>query len=252
MNQIIALREVTRSYGTPPVTALSGISLEVTAGEYVAIVGASGSGKSTLLNLMGTLDRPSSGSVEIAGIATGELSDTELSALRGQYIGFVFQQFHLREGVTALDNVADGLLYLGVPRRERVRRATAVLERVGLGHRLHHHPHQLSGGERQRVAIARAVVGDPPLLLADEPTGNLDSRASASIVALLDELHRGGTSIVVITHDPQLAAQLPRAITISDGAVVSDTGTPLAAAAPAAAPAAPAPAAASQQQGGAE
>lgn len=229
MSSVIRLSEVTRSYGQPPVTALGGINIEVDAGEYVAIVGASGSGKSTLLNVMGTLDRPSSGSVEIVGIDTTALSDVELSALRSQYIGFVFQQFHLREGVSAVENVADGLLYSGVMRRERMQRAQAILTRVGLGERMHHKPHQMSGGERQRVAIARAVVSDPPILLADEPTGNLDSRASASIIELLDQLHRAGTSIVIITHDPKIAAQLPRQITISDGTVVSDSRTQVAA-----------------------
>lgn len=229
MSSVIRLSEVTRSYGQPPVTALGGINIEVDAGEYVAIVGASGSGKSTLLNVMGTLDRPSGGSVEIVGIDTTALSDVELSALRSQYIGFVFQQFHLREGVSAVENVADGLLYSGVMRRERMQRAQAILTRVGLGERMHHKPHQMSGGERQRVAIARAVVSDPPILLADEPTGNLDSRASASIIELLDQLHRAGTSIVIITHDPKIAAQLPRQITISDGTVVSDSRTQVAA-----------------------
>lgn len=229
MSSVIRLSEVTRSYGQPPVTALGGINIEVDAGEYVAIVGASGSGKSTLLNVMGTLDRPSSGSVEIVGIDTTALSDVELSALRSQYIGFVFQQFHLREGVSAVENVADGLLYSGVMRRERMQRAQAILTRVGLGERMHHKPHQMSGGERQRVAIARAVVSDPPILLADEPTGNLDSRASASIIELLDQLHQAGTSIVIITHDPKIAAQLPRQITISDGTVVSDSRTQVAA-----------------------
>lgn len=229
MSSVIRLSEVTRSYGQPPVTALGGINIEVDVGEYVAIVGASGSGKSTLLNVMGTLDRPSGGSVEIVGIDTTALSDVELSALRSQYIGFVFQQFHLREGVSAVENVADGLLYSGVMRRERMQRAQAILTRVGLGERMHHKPHQMSGGERQRVAIARAVVSDPPILLADEPTGNLDSRASASIIELLDHLHRAGTSIVIITHDPKIAAQLPRQITISDGTVVSDSRTQVAA-----------------------
>lgn len=223
MSAVIRLSDVSRAYGQPPVTALGGVNIEIDSGEYVAIVGASGSGKSTLLNLMGTLDRPSSGSVEIVGIDTTTLTDVELSALRSQYIGFVFQQFHLREGVSAVENVADGLLYSGVLRRERMQRARDILTRVGLGARMQHKPHEMSGGERQRVAIARAVVSDPPILLADEPTGNLDSRASASIIELLDQLHRGGTSIVIITHDPQIAAQLPRQITISDGAVVNDS-----------------------------
>ena len=223
MSRILSLRDVKRTYGEPPVAACAGVSLEIDYGEFVAIVGPSGSGKSTLLNLIGTLDRPSSGTVEIDGVDVGSLSDAKLSALRASRIGFVFQQFHLADGVNAVDNVADGLLYNGVPRSERRRRARSALERVGLGHRLDHRPHQMSGGERQRVAIARAVVGDPPLLLADEPTGNLDSASGASIVELLHELHRQGTTVIVITHDNELAAKLPRQIAIRDGRVVGDS-----------------------------
>ncbi|MCR2053278.1 ABC transporter ATP-binding protein [Actinomyces bowdenii] len=222
-NRILSLRDVHRSYGEPPVTACAGVSLEVDDGELVAIVGPSGSGKSTLLNLIGTLDRPSSGTVEIDGLDVGSLDDASLSALRASRIGFVFQQFHLSDGVTALDNVADGLLYSGMPRSARLQRARRALERVELGHRLDHRPHQLSGGERQRVAIARAVIGDPALLLADEPTGNLDSVSGASIVELLHELHRQGTTIIVITHDKELASRLPRRISLSDGRVVGDS-----------------------------
>ena len=223
MSRILSLRDVHRTYGQPPVAACAGVSLDVDYGEFVAIVGPSGSGKSTLLNLIGTLDRPSSGTVEIDGVDVGSLGDTRLSALRANRIGFVFQQFHLADGVNAVDNVADGLLYNGVPRSERRRRARSALERVGLGHRLDHRPHQMSGGERQRVAIARAVVGDPPLLLADEPTGNLDSASGASIVELLHELHHQGTTVIVITHDNELAAKLPRQIAIRDGRVVGDS-----------------------------
>ena len=223
MSRILSLRDVRRTYGQPPVAACAGVSLDVDYGEFVAIVGPSGSGKSTLLNLIGTLDRPRSGTVEIDGVDVGSLSDAKLSALRASRIGFVFQQFHLADGVNAVDNVADGLLYNGVPRSERRRRARSALERVGLGHRLDHRPHQMSGGERQRVAIARAVVGDPPLLLADEPTGNLDSASGASIVELLHELHRQGTTVIVITHDNELAAKLPRQIAIRDGRVVGDS-----------------------------
>jgi putative ABC transport system ATP-binding protein len=223
MTALIRLTDVVRSFGSPPVTALAGVNLTIDEGEFVAIVGASGSGKSTLLNVIGTLDRPSSGSVSIDGVDTNRLSDNELSALRSRRIGFVFQQFHLREGVTALENVADGLLYTGTPRAERRHRAHEALERVGLGHRLTHQPHQMSGGERQRVAIARAVIGDPPLLLADEPTGNLDSRSGERVVELLHSLHASGTSIVVITHDVNLAARLPRRVSISDGVVLSDS-----------------------------
>jgi len=223
MSALLELDAVVRVYGSPPVTALAGIDLVVDEGEFVAVVGASGSGKSTLLNVIGTLDRPTAGRVSIAGVDTGTLDDAALSALRSRRLGFVFQQFHLRDGVSARDNVADGLLYTGTPRRERRARAQVALERVELGHRVTHLPHQLSGGERQRVAIARAVVGDPPLLLADEPTGNLDSRSGEGVVALLHELNAAGTTILVITHDADLAARLPRRVAISDGALVSDS-----------------------------
>lgn len=223
MSAIIELDQVKRLYGDPPVAACAGVDLRVESGEFVAIVGPSGSGKSTLLNLIGTLDRPSSGVVSINGVDVSTLSDAELSALRAHSIGFVFQQFHLAEGSSALDNVADGMLYLGVPRSVRRQKAREALERVGLAHRLDHRPHQMSGGERQRVAIARAVVSNPPLLLADEPTGNLDSRSGESIVELLHSLHAEGTSIVVITHDIDLAARLPRRVMIRDGRIVSDS-----------------------------
>ena len=223
MSRILSLHDVRRTYGQPPVAACAGVSLSIERGEFVAIVGPSGSGKSTLLNLIGTLDRPTSGTVEIDGIDVSRLSDRRLSGLRAHLIGFVFQQFHLSEGMTAIDNVADGLLYLGVPRAERRQKAERALIRVGLSHRLHHKPHQMSGGERQRVAIARAVVGDPPLLLADEPTGNLDSVSGASIVELLHELHEQGTTIVVITHDNDLAMKLPRQVAIKDGRIVHDS-----------------------------
>jgi putative ABC transport system ATP-binding protein len=223
MNQIISLTDVERGYGEPPVLACAGITLSIAAGEMVAIVGPSGSGKSTLLNLIGTLDRPTAGTALIDGRDVHALSDRDLSALRAHRIGFVFQQFHLSDGVSALDNVADGMLYLGIPRAERRARAAQALGRVGLGHRMDHKSTQLSGGERQRVAIARAVVADPPLLLADEPTGNLDTASGSAIVELLHELNRQGTTVVVITHDVEIAGRLPRQIAIRDGRIVAET-----------------------------
>ncbi|MEU7829274.1 ABC transporter ATP-binding protein [Nonomuraea sp. NPDC049129] len=219
---MISLTDVTRSY-PGGVTALDKVSLEIERGELVAIVGASGSGKSTMLNVVGTLDRPSSGTVRIDGYDVAKLSDGRLSALRATRIGFVFQHFHLAAKVPAIDNVADGLVYTGIGRAERRRRAATALERVGLGHRLDHEPHELSGGERQRVAIARAVAGDPPLLLADEPTGALDSVSGAGVMDLLHDLNAAGTTIVIITHDREIAASLPRQVRMRDGQIVADS-----------------------------
>ncbi|WP_433179266.1 ABC transporter ATP-binding protein [Actinoallomurus sp. CA-150999] len=218
---VVELRDVRKEY-PGDVTALDGVTLTVEAGELAAIVGPSGSGKSTLLHLIGTLDRPSGGTVRIEGRDVSSLPDRRLSALRARRIGFVFQQFHLAAGVSALDNVADGLLYAGVPPAERRRRARLALERVGLAHRLGHRPHQLSGGEKQRVAIARAVIGEPAMLLADEPTGALDTASGAGVIDLLRELADGGTTVIVITHDRDIAATLPRQIGMRDGRVVQD------------------------------
>ena len=223
MNPVLELRDVTKSYAD--VLALSSVNLSVEPGELLAIVGPSGSGKSTMLNVMGTLDLPTSGTVVVDGLDIATLNDRQLSALRARTIGFVFQQFHLATGTSALDNVADGLLYSGLRRDMRQAIARRALERVGLGHRLTHLPHQLSGGERQRVAIARAIADDPAVLLADEPTGNLDSASGRGIRELLSDLHAAGSTIVVITHDREFAETLPRRVAVRDGVIESDSAS---------------------------
>jgi putative ABC transport system ATP-binding protein len=224
---VLELDGVTKVYGEqPPVAALRGVSFSVQRGERVAVVGPSGSGKSTLLHIMGTLERPTDGVIRIGGVDAAGLDDRELSHLRAREIGFVFQQFFLAEHATVRENVADGLLYAGVPPAERYPRADEALERVGLAARATFKPTKLSGGERQRVAIARALVGRPAIVLADEPTGNLDSATGASIMELIRELNAAGATIIMITHDGGLAEQLPRQIRMLDGQVVSDVGAP--------------------------
>jgi|TARA_B100000029_G_scaffold255142_1_gene251903 putative ABC transport system ATP-binding protein len=221
---VLSVEDVHKQYPTtPPVHALRGVSFKIIENELVSVVGPSGCGKSTLLHLMGTLDRPTSGEVVVAGNRVSDLSDGDLSSIRAHHIGFVFQQFHLLSGMTALDNVADGLLYTGQPRSSRRELAEIELIRVSMGHRLDQDSIKLSGGELQRVAIARAIVGGPSIVLADEPTGSLDSKNSEAIIELMKELHSAGSTIVVITHDIEIANSFPRVIAMRDGQVEKDS-----------------------------
>jgi len=223
MSAVLEITDVFKSYpGSPPVTALAAVDLEIRAAERAAVLGPSGSGKTTLLHVAGTLERPSSGSVRIGGQEVSALSDAELSAVRGRRLGFVFQQFHLLDHLDAVQNVALGLLYRGEQARDRRVAAVDALDRVGLGHRLGHKPAQLSGGERQRVAIARAVAGHPDVVFADEPTGNLDSVAGGQIIDLLVGLTADGTAVVVVTHDPAVAAAMDRRVVMQDGRIIAD------------------------------
>jgi putative ABC transport system ATP-binding protein len=226
---VLEVARVSKTYpSAPPVTALREVSLTVTTGEFVAVVGPSGSGKTTLLHVIGSLDRPTAGTVKITGLDLAGLSDRQLAALRAGRVGFVFQQFFLAEHASLLDNVADGLLYAGVPIRQRRARAVEALAAVGLPDRLHVRPTQISGGQRQRVAIARVLVGQPAIVLADEPTGNLDQETGQAILGLLEELHAAGTTIMVITHDEHVAAHMPRRVEMLDGRIVTDSAYPTA------------------------
>jgi putative ABC transport system ATP-binding protein len=221
---VLDIDNVTKSYpGEPPVQALRGVNLTIGQGELVGIVGPSGSGKTTLLQVMGTLDRPTSGHVRIAGLDVATMADDDVAYLRATRIGFIFQQFFLAEHSAVVDNVADGLLYAGIPLKQRRQRAIDALKLVGLAQRPHARPTQLSGGQRQRVAIARALVGQPAIVLADEPTGNLDQATGQSILALIDQLHHAGSTIVVITHDHAIAERMARKVEILDGHIVADT-----------------------------
>jgi|TARA_B110000263_G_scaffold249774_1_gene268458 putative ABC transport system ATP-binding protein len=221
---VMELIGVQKSYpGNPPVEALRGIDLTINEGELIGLVGTSGSGKSTMLNIMGALDHPTEGKVRIQGQDLSALSDRQLSSLRGRRIGFIFQQFHLIAGLSLVENVATGVLYQGASRSQRIKNGIRLLTQVGLGNRLDHLPHQLSGGEQQRVAVARALMGEPAIILADEPTGNLDSKTSEEIVKLLHQLNKDGSTIIVVTHDRELASSFPGMVTLRDGLVESDS-----------------------------
>ncbi|MDG1196813.1 MAG: ABC transporter ATP-binding protein [Actinomycetota bacterium] len=223
---VMELIGVQKSYaGNPPVEALRGIDLTINEGELIGLVGTSGSGKSTMLNIMGALDHPTEGEVRIQGQDLSALSDRQLSSLRGRRIGFIFQQFHLIAGLSLVENVATGVLYQGASRSQRIKNGIRLLTKVGLGNRLDHLPHQLSGGEQQRVAVARALMGEPAIILADEPTGNLDSKTSEEIVKLLHQLNEDGSTIIVVTHDRELASSFPGMVTLRDGLVESDSRT---------------------------
>jgi putative ABC transport system ATP-binding protein len=225
---MIELRSVTKTYGTgaASVEVLRGISLGVAEHEFVAIVGASGSGKTTLLNILGCLDRPTTGSYLLHGLDVADRTDDELSEIRNRHIGFIFQSFQLIPQINLLENVEVPLFYAGLPKRRRRRMSLDIIDEVGLGHRWHHRPSELSGGERQRAAIARALVTDPSMLLADEPTGNLDSKTGQDILRLIHDLHEQGRTILLITHDPGIAEQAPRRVRIRDGTIQSDGSTP--------------------------
>ncbi len=225
---MIELSGIVKRYrmGEEEILALNGVDLHIGRNEYVALIGASGSGKSTLMNLLGCLDTPSEGKYVLNGRDTSTMNDNELARVRNQEIGFVFQSFHLLPRLTVLQNVMQPLVYRGMPAAERDRQARASLQKVGLGDRLGHRPNQLSGGQRQRVAVARALVGNPSILLADEPTGNLDSKTSTEIMALFDQLHQQGQTVVVVTHEPDIAAHCARTIRVSDGRIVQDTANP--------------------------
>ena len=220
----LQLEQISKSYpGTPPVNALSDVSISVDRGEFLGIIGPSGSGKSTLLHVIGTLTRPSFGAVLIDGIDTSDMSDRELSGIRSKKIGFIFQDFHLLSGFTAIENVENGLLYSGVPARERKERSVEILKRVGLSHRLEHHPNEMSGGEQQRVAIARALVHNPAFVLADEPTGNVDSKTTDSLMELMTSLNNEGTTVILITHDLEVAKICSRQLVLKDGYIETDS-----------------------------